>query len=80
MADSSARFWDRLIVDGVAVLVIAFVFQGLWFAGGNAVTEWRPDLEPAVRKVSERFLALWVLGILLGLAWSVKRASAAKTE
>jgi hypothetical protein len=80
VADSSARFWDRLIVDGVALLTIAFVLQGLWFAGGSAVSDWRPDLEPAVRRVSERFLALWVVGLGVGFIWGVKRAWEARDE
>ena len=80
MSESWARFWDRLIVDGVTVLVVAFVLQGVWFAGGNAVTDWRPDLEPTVQRVSERFLALWVVALLGGLAWGVKRAMAARGE
>ena len=74
MDDSWGRFWDRLVVDAVAVLVLGFVLQGLWFALGAAATGWRPDLEPALRKASERFLALWVAGMIAGMAWSVKRA------
>lgn len=72
--ESWGRFWDRLIIDAVAVLVFGFVLQGLWFAAGAATTEWRPDLDPAFRKASERFLGLWVAGIVGGLLWGVKRA------
>jgi hypothetical protein len=72
--ESWGRFWDRLIVDVVAVLVFGFVLQGLWFALGAAATDWRPDLDPTFRKASERFLGLWVAGLLAGLLWSVKRA------
>lgn len=77
--DSWGRFWERLIIDAVAVLVVGFVFQGLWFAAGHAVTGWRPDLEPAFRKASERFLALWILGMLVGLGLGVKRAWVARS-
>lgn len=74
MDESAGRFWNRLIVDAVAVLVLGFVLQGLWFALGAAVTGWRPDLEVPFRKASERFLALWVAGMIAGTAWGVKRA------
>jgi hypothetical protein len=78
VGDSWGRFWERLIVDAVAVLVLGFVLQGLWFAAGAAATHWRPDLEPALRKASGRFLAVWIVGQALGLAWSFMRAWSAK--
>ena len=78
MSDSWGRFWDRLVVDGVAVFVVGFVLQGLWFAGGSALTHWHPDLEPTLRNVSERFLALWVAGTGIALLWAVKRAWSAR--
>ncbi len=74
MNESWGRFWDRLIVDAVAVLVLGFVLQGLWFAGGAAAVQWRPDLDPAFRQASARFLGLWVAGLVAGLLWGVKRA------
>ena len=72
--ETGGRFWDRLVVDAVAVLVLGFVAQGIWFGLTAAVTGWRPDLEPALRKASERFLALWVVGMVAGVAWGVKKA------
>jgi threonine/homoserine/homoserine lactone efflux protein len=80
VVDSLGRFWERLIVDTVGVVVVGFVLQGLWFAAGNAVTGWRPEFEPAYQKVSERFLALWVLGLGVGLAWGVRRAWSARRD
>ena len=74
MDDSWGRFWERLIIDAVGILVVGFVLQGLWFAAGHAVTGWRPDLEPAFRKASARFLALRLCGLLVGFVFGVKRA------
>ncbi len=74
MDESWGRFWDRLIVDAVAVLVLGFVLQGLWFAAGAAATAWRPDLDPGFRTASSRFLGIWVAGLVAGLLWGVKRA------
>lgn len=78
MEDRQGRFWERLIVDAVAVLVLGFALQGLWFAAGAALTDWRPDLEPAFRKASGRFLALWIAAVGVGLAWGVRRAWSAR--
>jgi hypothetical protein len=78
--DSWGRFWERLIIDAVAVLVIGFALQGLWFAAGGALTGWRPDLTPGFQKASERFLALWIAVLVIGLGVGVKRAWAAKVE
>lgn len=78
MDDSWGRFWERLIIDAVGVLVVGFVLQGLWFAAGSAVTGWKPDLEPAFRKASERFLAIWLVALAVGLVVGVKRAWAAR--
>lgn len=74
MEDRQGRFWERLVVDGVAVLVLGFVLQGLWFAATAAVTDWRPDLEPAFRRASGRFLLLWIVAMGLGLLWAGLRA------
>lgn len=78
MDDSWGKFWERLIVDAVAVLVLGFVLQGLWFAAGTAITDWRPELASGFRKVSGQFLALWIAATLAGLVVAVKRAWSAK--
>lgn len=78
MDDSWGRFWERLIVDAVSVLVVAFVLQGVWFAVGTVVSDWRPELEPGFRRISGGFLALWIVGVAAGLLGGVKRAWSAK--
>jgi len=72
--EETGRFWERLVVDAVAVVVLGFVLQGLWFAGTAALADWRPDLELALRKASERFLAAWIVLMLAGLGWAARRA------
>ncbi|MFN8179136.1 MAG: hypothetical protein U0167_14495 [bacterium] len=80
MDDSWGKFWERLIIDAVAVLVVGFALQGLWFAAGAAVTGWRPDLTAGFQKASERFLAVWIAVLVVGLFAGVKRAWTAKHE
>jgi hypothetical protein len=82
--DSSKRFWDTLIADWVAVGVLAFAVQGLWFGMVAAVTAAAPDLRSGLDEASAVLFELtklsegqgWpaVLGVLAGLSIGVKRA------
>lgn len=84
MDDSSHRFWETLITDWVAVGVIAFGIQGLWFGLVAALVATAPDLRPGLDQASAVLFELtklsegqgWpaVLGVLAGLSIGVKRA------
>lgn len=84
MDDPSKRFWETLITDWVAVGVIAFGIQGLWFGLVAALEHAAPDLKPGLDQASAVLFELtklsegqgWpaVLGVLAGLAVGVKRA------
>ena len=78
MDDSWSRFWDRLIVDWVAVVVGAFVLQGIWFAAVAALTGYQPDLEPTLAATTGRLALPWGLVAAVGLTWGVIRAVEAK--
>ncbi len=54
MDDSWVRFWERLILDWVAVAVGAFILQGLWFGVTSYLASVRPDLEPTLVTASAR--------------------------
>lgn len=85
--DPSKRFWETLITDWVAVGVIAFGIQGLWFGLVAALGGLAPDLQPGLDRASAVLFELtklsegqgWpaVLGVLAGLVVGVKRALAA---
>lgn len=87
MDDSSSRFWERLTADWVAVLIAAFAIQGLWFGMVSLIVDADPGAAEGLGRASAflfEFPALkagqglpWVLGILGGLVWGVKRALAA---
>lgn len=82
--DSSKRFWDTLIADWVAVGVLAFAAQGLWFGLVAALTAAAPDLASGLDQASAVLFELtklsegqgWpaVLGVAAGLSIGVKRA------
>ena len=74
MSDSWNVFWERLIVDSVAVLVMAFLAQGIWFLGVELLTQMNPGLEASLIRTSARMGVPWVLAILGGLGWAGWRA------
>ncbi len=74
MDDSWSRFWERLISDWVIVAVGAFVLQGLWFGIVSLLIGRNPDLEPTLLVTSSRLGIPWLLAILAGFVWAVKRA------
>ena len=78
MDDSWSRFWDRLVVDWVAVVVGAFVLQGLWFALVAALTACQPDLQDPLATTTTRLGLPWGLIAIVGLTWGVIRALEAK--
>ena len=79
MDDSWSRFWDRLVVDWVAVVVGAFVLQGLWFAMVSALTGYQPDLEGTLATTTSRLALPWGLVTAVGLTWGVIRAMEARS-
>lgn len=72
--DFWGRFWDRLVTDWVVALVGAFVLQGVWFALGAAIVDYRPELEDAMATTSTRLGGPWFLGLVVALGWGVVRA------
>lgn len=74
MADSWGDFWERLIVDGVIVLVVGFLAQGLWFWMTDLLAEMSPKLEPSLMATSARLGVPWFLGLLAGLGWCTWKA------
>jgi len=72
--DSWNVFWERLIIDSVAVLVMAFLAQGIWFLGVELLTRTNPALEASLIRASARMGVPWTLGLLGGLAWAAWRA------
>ena len=80
MNDSWGRFWERLVTEWVAIGVFGFVVQGLWFGLVSVLVESRPGMESGLLDVSAKLGVPWAVGILLGLAWSVKRAMDARNE
>jgi hypothetical protein len=87
--DPTERFWDTLIADWVAVGVLAFGAQGLWFGLVAALAAAAPDLKPGLDSASAVLFELtklsegqgWpaVLGVLAGLLVGVKRALDARS-
>ncbi|GJM44383.1 MAG: hypothetical protein DHS20C21_12250 [Gemmatimonadota bacterium] len=78
MDDSWSRFWDRLIVDWVVVVVGAFVLQGVWFALVAVLTDYQPDLQGTLSTTTGRLALPWGLVTLVGMTWGVIRAFEAK--
>lgn len=84
MDESTERFFDTLIADWVAVGVLAFAAQGLWFGLAGAIVGVAPDLRPGMDRASGILFELtklsegqgWpaVLGVVAGLFVGVKRA------
>jgi hypothetical protein len=72
--DSWNVFWERLIIDSVAVLMIAFLAQGIWFLGVDLLARGNPGLEASLIRASARMGVPWVLGIAGGLGWAGWRA------
>jgi hypothetical protein len=78
--DPQDRFWDRLLGDWAGVFLGAFMLQGLWFGFTSLVSGWRPDLAPSLETASARLGVPWLLAVLVGLGWGVKRARDARRE
>lgn len=74
MSERSGAFWDRLIVDWVAVVVGAFVLQGFWFTLLSAIPASQADLAQTMSGVTSKLFIPWGIAILGGLTWSVFRA------
>lgn len=74
MPDSWSEFWERLLVDVVAVLILSFLLQGLWFFGVDLLKRMNPGLEPGLVRTSARLGTPWILAILFGIGWSAWRA------
>jgi hypothetical protein len=74
LSDSWNAFWERLIIEGVAVLVGSFLLQGLWFLATDLLVGWSPGMEPGLLGMSARLGWVWALGTLAALTWVVFRA------
>ncbi len=74
MPDLSNAFWERLIIEGVTVLVVSFLVQGLWFLGADLLVSWNPGFEPALLRTSARLGWVWAIGTLGAIGWVVVRA------
>jgi hypothetical protein len=74
LPDSWNEFWERLLVDSVAVLIFAFLIQGLWFLVVDLVVQGNPQLEAPLIRASSRLGVPWVLGMMAGVGWGVWRA------
>jgi hypothetical protein len=78
--DPWGRFWERLVVDWVAVAVLGFGLQGLWFGFASFWAAQSPNMKPVLRTVSANLGWLWVAGIVGGLLWGAKRAWDARQD
>jgi hypothetical protein len=86
--ESWSRFWDRLIGDWTAIVVLAFGVQGLWFGLVEVVAGPGTDSGGLLGRVSEIVFVPFGSGIptlggvavVLGLVWGVKRAFDARAE
>lgn len=78
--DSSSRFWERLIVDWVAVAVLGFGLQGLWFGFTNFLVSLNPDMKTELVGLSAKLGWPWMIAVVAGLAWGVWRAWGVREE
>lgn len=78
--DPWARFWERLIVDWVAVAVIGFGLQGLWFGFTSLWVSASPDMKPVLVGASGKLGWPWLGALLVGFGWGVKRAFQARQD
>jgi len=76
--DSRSRFWEQLISDWVAVVVLAFLLQGLWFGLGAFLGGWKPAWTPGFSNASQGFLGLWLALVIVGLWVGYYRARKAR--
>ncbi len=74
MSDSWNAFWERLIIEGVMVLVAAFLIQGIWFLGTDLLVRWNPGFEAGLLRASARIGWAWAIGTMASLGWVVVRA------
>jgi hypothetical protein len=72
--DSWSRFWERLLVDWVAVAILGFTLQGVWFGAISFLMKQQPAWEAGLTGASAKLGIVWLLAIATGLAWGVKRA------
>ncbi|MCP5111221.1 MAG: hypothetical protein GY953_10335 [bacterium] len=80
MDDTWGEFWETLIAWWVAVLLAAFLLQGLWFGVGSFLIERSAEIQPKWEAASGRLGVPWLLAILIGWAWGTRRALSAKRE
>jgi hypothetical protein len=78
--DPWSPFWERLIVDWVAVAVLGFGVQGLWFGLTALWVGQDPDIKPTLVGLSSRLGWPWMIAILGGFVWGVRRAWSARQE
>ncbi len=78
--DSSSRFWERLIVDWVAVAVVGFGLQGLWFGFTSLWVSQNPEMKTSLVGFSAKLGWPWLAAVLVGFGWGLKRAWDAKQE
>ncbi len=64
----------------MAVAVLGFGLQGLWFGLTAYWVDFAPDMKPTLVDVSSKLGWFWSLGILGGLGWGVWRARNARLE
>lgn len=78
MADSWDGFWERLVVGAVAVVVLAFGVQGLWFGLADLLVRWNVAEKAALTSASARLGYVWLTGLAVGLFLSFRRALQAR--
>jgi hypothetical protein len=80
LTDSWNAFWERLIIDGVAVLVGSFLLQGVWFFLVDLLVRWNPGFEPALLQTSSRIGWAWLICTAGMLFWVGVRARSEMQE
>jgi hypothetical protein len=80
LTDSWNVFWERLIIEGVAVLVGSFLLQGVWFFLVDLLVRWNPGFEPALLQASSRIGWAWLICTLGALFWVGVRARSEMQE
>ena len=78
--DPWGRFWERLVVDWVAVAVLGFCLQGLWFGFASFWAAQNPNMKPVLGSFSAKLGWPWIGAIVLGLGWGAKRAWDARKD